>query len=307
MHRSRLAPSPTGSLHLGNVCSFILNWALARSRHWELIYRLEDLCTGRIQEDAATNVLVTFRWLGIDWDGEMHVQSEDLTPYVSALEELRLNNMIYHCNLTRKQIEHVSVAPQENDKQADHPIRPKNIQQHNQLASDVATNWRLIADNTSTIVEDHIQGNVEIQIQDDFVVWTKEGVPSYQLAVVVDDHHQGVTEVVRANDLLESASRQMMLYRAMGWQIPTWWHLPLVIGPDGRKLAKRHGDTRVLFFRDQGVTPEKLIGLIGYWCSFIPQRKPMSLPDFLHAFDFTLIPRDTITCTKEDLTWLLDS
>jgi glutamyl-tRNA synthetase len=147
----------------------------------------------------------------------------------------------------------------------------------------------------------------------DFVVWTKRGQPSYQLAVVVDDHRQGVTQVVRGNDLLDSAARQLLLYRALGYSPePAYTHLPLVRGADGRRLAKRHGDTRVEHYRGQGVGAERVIGLIAWWCGvegaqagrLCHSPEPMSTADFVDRFRLDTMSRSDVTFRPEDDAWL---
>ena len=207
-------------------------------------------------------------------------------PYKTGLEKVIDKGLAYQCTLSRKEIERATQAPQQEDVVSAHPTRPEQIQACNQSHHGSETNWRFVSEDLPVTVPDKIQGDQEFLIADDFVIWTKDSLPSYQLAVVVDDHRQGVTDVVRANDLLDSAARQTMLYNAFGWETPTWWHLPLVIGDDGKKLGKRHGDTRVLYFRDQGIKPEIIIGLIAFWCSFTDCRKAISIQEFLQLFDY---------------------
>jgi glutamyl-tRNA synthetase len=139
----------------------------------------------------------------------------------------------------------------------------------------------------------------------DFVLWTKRGQPAYQLAVVVDDHRQGVTQIVRGDDLLDSAARQLLLYRALGYRPePAYTHLPLVVGPDGRRLAKRHGDTRLTAYQEAGIAAARVVGLLGYWCGVSPKRVAMSAQDFCAGFNPANMPRQRVTFTTEDDRWL---
>jgi glutamyl-tRNA synthetase len=140
----------------------------------------------------------------------------------------------------------------------------------------------------------------------DFVIWTKNNIPSYQLAVVVDDQRQGITDVVRGNDLLESAAWQEQLYCAMNWNKPRWWHLPLIVGNDNKRLAKRHGDTRIVTYKKNGVQPDRIIGLIATWCGIQNYREPMNRDTFLNLFDIYKLPKSNIAYTNEDEKWLLD-
>jgi glutamyl-tRNA synthetase len=145
-----------------------------------------------------------------------------------------------------------------------------------------------------------------LSLNQDFIVWTRQGTPSYQLAVVVDDHRQGVTDVIRGNDLLKSAAWQELIYEAMDWEKPNWHHLPLVLGSDGKRLAKRHGDTRLTTFRKQGVTPERIIALIANWCNIRDDRSDMNATTFSQLLNPADIPKDDIVFTEMDEAWLLE-
>jgi len=312
--RTRLAPSPTGALHLGNARTFLVNWALARRRGWAITLRIEDLDTPRTKPGAAQDAIDTLRWLGLDWDDGPFDQTTDPTPYTDAMRTLAADAHAYPCALTRAQIEDAASAPHERA-DADDPAREARFPPELRPAlaprafDDPATNWRFAAPDEEITFDDDFAGpqrrNVA-QSVGDFVVWTKRGQPAYQLAVVVDDHRQGVTRVVRADDLLDSAARQLLLYRALGLgPEPSYTHLPLVLGPDGRRLAKRHGDTRLSHYRDVGVGAERVIGLVAAWCGVCATPEPMHADDFAAAFDVDRMPKGPITMRPEDEAWLL--
>lgn len=160
--------------------------------------------------------------------------------------------------------------------------------------------------------DDEFVGHQSIPVQQqvgDFVIQSKANLPSYQLAVVVDDARQGVTDVVRGDDLIRSAGRQLWLYRFLAEVLetgpPRYWHLPLVVGEDGRRLAKRHGDRRISYYREQGVGPERIIGLIARWCGVAGERTAMTAEQFRDGFDLSKLPRETAIFTQEDHAWLL--
>eukprot|EP00913_Durusdinium_trenchii_P006409 g6021.t1 len=255
IHTTRLAPSPTGALHLGNARSFVINWALARQRAWNVVLRIEDLDTPRVKPGAIAQTIDLLNWLGLDWDQGPTIQSDDLTPYAHAMRSLASRALAYPCELTRTQIEHAASAPNEGDSETPFPrsLRPA-------LAplpfTDSGTNWRLAVEPGRVTFTDALAGPQSFDPSrdiGDFVIWTKRRCPAYQLAVVVDDAAQRVTQIVRGDDLLPSAARQLVLARALGCDTePTYTHLPLVRGNDGRRLAKRHGDTRLTHYRDQG-------------------------------------------------------
>lgn len=307
---SRLAPSPTGALHLGNARTFLINWAIARQNGWRLLMRMEDLDGPRIKDDAAQQAIDILQWLGLEWDGPVLWQSHDLTPYEAAMRELARQKRVYSCRLSRKEIEAAATAPHAGDSELRYPrkLRPAPDDLPDRYQFDQpAMNYRLTVPDRTLQITDRIHGSVQLcpaEEVGDFVVWTKRGLPSYQLAVVVDDHRQTVTDVIRGDDLLPSAGRQELLYDALGMHPPNWWHLPLVTGIDGRRLAKRHGDTRISSYREAGVPPERIIGLLAAWSGVCDQRQEMSAEAFRTGFALDRMPRTPIVFTAKDDAWL---
>ena len=324
---SRLAPSPTGALHLGNARTFLVNWALARQKGWRLLMRMEDLDGPRIKTDAAERTLDILGWLGLDYDGDVLQQTDDLEPYREAMRLLAKKGLIFSCGLSRKEIEQAASAPHagEHDIRFPPELRPrkprksrKSQKPRNPDEGGGETKWRFESEDTNyrflvpdqvISVNDEVCGHSQhnpFEEVGDFVVWSKRGLPAYQLAVVVDDARQGITDVVRGDDLLRSAARQSLLYEALEVPPPRWWHLPLILGPDGHRLAKRHGDTRLDFYRDAGATPERIIGLLGFWCGVSSIRCSLALEEFLESFQIDTLPRVPMTMTKDDDRWLRD-
>ena len=169
--------------------------------------------------------------------------------------------------------------------------------------------WRIIVPDEEVSFTDQIHGPQSVNVQQqvgDFIVASKAGRPAYQLAVVVDDARQGVTDVVRGDDLLGSTGRQILLHRALGLTPPpTYWHLPLVLGGDGHRLAKRHGDTRLAWYREQGAPAERVVGLIANWSGVSAERRPMTAAAFAERFVVATLPHSPVTFTEEDHAWLL--
>lgn len=294
---------------MGNARTFLINWALARQNNWRVILRIEDLDTPRVKPGVIDHTIDTLAWIGIDWDESPIIQSDDLPNHHAAMDTLASKQLVYPCELTRSQIEEAASAPNEGEHETrfDPSLRPSSIP----IAfNDAGTNWRLVVDPGTIDFHDKFLGDQSIDPSTtigDFVVWTRRNCPSYQLAVVVDDEHQGVTEIVRGDDLLDSTARQIMLRHALDYAQrphPHYTHLPLVRGADGRRLAKRHGDTRIDYYRDSGTSQERLIGLMGYWCGISTIRTKMSLEDFLESFDLDTLPKDDIIFTPEDDQWL---
>lgn len=313
---TRLAPSPTGALHLGNLRTFLVNWLMARQRTWRIVMRIEDLDTPRNKAWATDEALRVLEWVGIDWDEGPFVQSTDLSAHRGAMERLAREGVAYPCALTRAQIEAAASAPQEGSG-AHEVLFPASLRPATgpRAFDDAQTNWRFVAPDREVAFEDEFAGSQRLnpaRTVGDFVVWTSRGQPAYQLAVVVDDARQGVTHVVRGDDLLDSAARQVLLYEALGvGEPPAYCHLPLVVGPDGKRLAKRHGDTRVTRYREMGVRAERVLGLLGAWCGVdasepggLGARRERTLGELMERVSTGSIPRAPIEFTSEDERWL---
>ena len=314
--RTRLAPSPTGALHLGNARTFLINWALARQRGQRILLRIEDLDGPRIKRGSDRLAMDTLAWLGLDWDEGPIYQAADLEPYRHALARLLEGGHVYPCDATRKEIEAAQSAPHRDDHELRYPgtNRPTPATDRDAWPSllDAGPHaWRLIVPDGPIAFDDELHGKVSVDVQQqvgDFVVATKAGLPAYQLAVVVDDARQEVTDVVRGDDLLRSTARQVLLYGLLGLgDPPRYAHVPLVIGEDGRRLAKRHGDTRLARYRELGVDAHRVVALLASWCGATPRGQPvdaMTAAEFADRFELDAIPREPVMFTHEDEAWL---
>ncbi len=312
---TRLAPSPTGTLHLGNARTFLVNWALARQHGWRVLLRMEDLDSTRVRPGANEQAAEVLRWLGLDWDEGPINQSADLSPYRSALERLIADGKAYPCRCTRSQILAASLsAPHAGQGELRYPgtCRPSTSDSHSRkpLANSLNTPgvaWRFIALDEPVPFVDAFAGPQAFNPQQevgDFLVATKDCQPSYQLAVVVDDARQGVTHVVRGDDLLNCTARQIQLYHALDLgPIPKYTHVPLVVGEDDRRLAKRHGDTHVSHYRGLGVRPERVIGLMAEWCG-LGERRELSPEAFAEAFELDRLPHEQVMFGSAEDHWL---
>ena len=318
---TRLAPSPTGALHLGNARTFLVNWLLARRHGWRIVFRVEDLDGPRIKRGADTQAVEDLRWLGVDWDQGPVYQSSRLDVYSLAVETLLARGDAYPCVCSRKEVEAAASAPHAEDGAAVYPGtcrgRFSSIDEARRRSGREPALRFAVPHGDAGVVEfdDAFAGPRRFDVSrdlGDFVVAKapeRPGAPrtpAYQLAVVVDDAEMGVTEVVRGDDLLDSTPRQILLYRALGLsdRVPKYHHLPLVTGPDGRRLAKRHGDTRLSHYRDRGVPPGRVLALLARWCGMSGDVLPSAAADLVPHFDIDRLPRGPIVFGAEDDDWL---
>jgi glutamyl-tRNA synthetase len=303
----RLAPSPTGAQHIGNARTYLTAWLSARSRGGRVVLRIEDIDSPRIKVHAAKQACDDLRWLGLDWDGTPLIQTQRLALYQAALARLQARQLVYPCTCTRSDIERAASAPHADQ---EGPVYPGTCSARSADATQVVGPycWRCRVGPTTESYDDLYRGPTWIdlrQVGGDFVVWkaarppNERATPAYQLAVVVDDADQGVTEVVRGDDLVPSTPRQLLLYQALGLSAPRFAHIPLVVGPDGRRLAKRHGDTRLSALREAGVKPEALLGLLAWSCGWLDEVRPVTARELLPCFRLESIPRQPFVLTAE--------
>lgn len=273
---------------MGNARTFLATWALARHEGWRILLRLEDLDLGRVKAGAHEASIEDLRWLSIDWDGEPLVQSSDLAPYRAALAGLAARGLTFRCDRSRSEIRNAASAPHAEDGETRYPpeLRPATPWPRTlrEAEGDWLANHRLGVDPAPEHVSDELLGAHTFDPgleAGDLVVWTKLGVPAYQLAVIVDDSRQGVTDVVRGDDLLASAARQQLLARHLGISHAHWWHLPLVYGLDGKRLAKRHGAHSLAALRDAKIDPTRVIGWCAWSLGLLATRAPLTAREFL--------------------------
>jgi glutamyl-tRNA synthetase len=299
----RLAPSPTGAQHVGNARTYLIAWLSARSRGGRVILRVEDIDVWRNKPGAVEQLAADLGWLGLDWDGEPVQQSLRLAEHNAALKRLKQLELVYPCTCSRQDIQNAASAPH---LEHEGPTYPGTCARRKAADADALTvpfAWRFRVTDSPPFA-DLYAGPQRIDLntaQGDFVVWRAVDVPAYQLAVVVDDAAAGVTEVIRGDDLLTSTPRQLLLYRALGLPAPAFAHVPLVIGEDGRRLAKRHGDTRLSAMRAAGVPAEKLIGLLAHSCGWIDRPEPITAKELVPLFRLEAIPKEPFVLTHAAL------
>ena len=250
---TRIAPSPTGTMHIGTARTALFNWLYARGRGGRFLLRIEDTDRARSTDAATGAILDGLRWLGLDWDGEPVSQAARADRHAAVAREMLDAGHAYRCFATQDEIEAFREAARAEGRSTLYrsPWRDADPATHPDAPSVI----RLKAPRDGeTVIEDAVQGRVTTRNDqlDDMVLLRSDGTPTYMLAVVVDDHNMGVTHAIRGDDHLSNAARQALVYRAMGWAEPVWAHIPLIHGADGKKLSKRHGATGVGEFAEMG-------------------------------------------------------
>jgi glutamyl/glutaminyl-tRNA synthetase len=265
-YRGRLAPSPTGYLHLGHARTFWIAWQRARAAGGTLFLRNDDLDRARCRPEFVAAMVEDLRWLGLDWDGPIVTQSERLGCYRAALERLHAARLIFPCTRSRRDVLEAAGAPHEGGAD-DEPIYPKEFRPPADaplppLGEIIGTNWRFrVRDGEEIAFHDERCGEqraVAGRDFGDFLVWRKDNLPSYQLATVVDDIELGITEVVRGADLIKSTFRQLLLFRPLDEAAPQFYHSPLMLDERGERLAKRHDALAIRTLRAQGKSAEEV-------------------------------------------------
>lgn len=251
---TRFAPSPTGFLHIGGARTALFNYYFAKHNKGKFLLRIEDTDRERSTQEAIDAIVDSMKWLGLDWDGDIVYQSKCQARHKEVALKLYQEGKAYYCQCSKEQLQDMREQAMKEGHQPGYDARCR-IKGHTSGALRLRT-----PDVGSVTLKDEIQGDVSIQNDhiDDMIILRSDGSPTYMLSVVVDDHDMGITHIVRGDDHLTNAFRQYHLYAAMGWDMPTMAHIPLIYGPDGAKLSKRHGAVGAETYRDMGFLPEAM-------------------------------------------------
>lgn len=298
----RYAPSPTGDLHLGNLRTAAISWLSARSAGRSFVMRVEDLDQGRSRAEYEERQLADLAAIGIDWDGPVVRQSERSELYHAAIERLRSDGLVYECYCTRREIR----AEIEASPSAPHlppgaypgTCRDLGVERRTELRdAGRSPALRLRTDGARIDFDDVVAGPVSGGV-DDLVLRRNDGTAAYNLAVVVDDAEQGVTEVVRGDDLLSSTPRHILLQRSLGYPTPTYVHVPLVVDEDGTRLAKRFDPDTLSTLAAAGVQVEAVIAWIAASLDLTFERSSVELADLVDGFDLARLPKTPVVSPR---------
>lgn len=317
--RVRFAPSPTGYLHIGGARTALFNWLFARKMGGKLILRIEDTDTERLKEDSVSQILTSLKWLGLNWDegpeagGECgpYYQSERRELYSKYAQQLLDEGKAYYCFCTPADLE----AEREKQRAAKQPFRyartcrdlDPEVAKARAAAGEPYSVRIKIPTEGSITVHDLIHGDVTFNMDqfDDFVIVKSNGMPTYNFAVVVDDHLMGMTHVLRAEEHLSNTPKQLLIYGALGFEPPKFGHMPMILAPDRSKLSKRHGATSVEEFRAQGYLPEAIINyltLLGWGPG--DEREIFTLEETVKLFELEQMSKKAAVYDTKKLTWM---
>lgn len=291
----RFAPSPSGRMHLGNALSAMLAWLSAKHQGGEILLRIEDLDPARSKAKYAQGIMDDFRWLGLLWDRRATDQSKRGEAYAAALRQLGQMNLIYPCYCSRDQL-HAASAPHASDGRVIYAGTCRNLTPEQRAVMTKKPSLRIRLPDREISFRDGLQGNVTMNLQREFgdiILRRADGVAAYQLAVVVDDGTEGVTEVVRGRDLLSSTPVQLYLYELLGLTPPRFYHVPMLLAPDGRRLSKRDRDLDFGYLR-QHFSPEEIIGLLGHLAGLMERWEPVSARELACDFSWSRVKQSDI-------------
>lgn len=307
--RGRLAPSPTGHMHLGNAWAFMLAWLAARSVGGDVVLRMEDIDPDRAREAYAVGLMCDIEWLGLDWDEgpdkggphQPYVQSARLDRYAQVLQGLVAAGHVYPCYCTRKELRSLAGAPHPGDAGAAYPGTCRGLsaeerqgrEQEGRSAS-MRVHWPDVAFRFDDLLHGPQSGG-SASSGGDFAVRRSDGVFAYQLAVVVDDIDMGVTQVVRGDDLMCCTPRQLLLYHLLGARPPSYLHVPLLLDAEGQRLAKRHRSLEIRALREAGVPAAHVTGYLAWCAGLAPYPQPLAPEACLDRFDIGVLPRGPVT------------
>lgn len=299
---TRFAPSPTGHLHIGGGRTALFCWLLARHFGGEFRLRIEDTDTERSKQEYTDSILASMRWLGLDWDGELTYQSQRIDLYNAAVDRLLETGHAYWCSCSPEEVE----AMREKARAAGAKPRYDGRCRNRNLGPGPGRVVRLKVPAEGRIVfEDMVKGPMAVDVSelDDMVLRRSDGMPTYNMAVVVDDHDMGVTHVLRGDDHVPNTPKQILIYRALGWELPVFGHVPMILGPDRQKLSKRHGARAVVEYKEDGLLPQALVNCLVRLGWSHGDQELFTLAELVKLFDGTNLNRSAAAFDPEKLHW----
>lgn len=304
MVRVRFAPSPTGHLHIGGARTAIFNWLFARHNKGKFILRIEDTDRSRSTEESIQEILEALKWLGLDWDEGPYRQTERMEIYKREAERLIQEGKAYYCYCTPEELEQIR---EESKKKFGIPKYDGRCRNRKEPRTGVSPVIRFKANTEGeTVFHDIIKGEISYPNSqlDDFIIVRSDGTPTYNFVVVVDDALMGITHVIRGDDHLNNTPKQIQLYQALGYEIPQFAHVPMILGPDKTKLSKRHGATSVLAYKEEGYLPEALFNFLVRLGWSHGDQEIFSKEELIELFTLEAVGKSPAVFNPEKLLWL---
>lgn len=319
--RVRFAPSPTGRLHIGGARTAIFNWAYARAKGGDFILRIEDTDPERSTQENVRVIIDAMKWLGLDWDEGPEVegpcgpyfQTKRMDTYAAALEALKERNAVYACFCTKEELDAKRAAAETTEggyagyDRTCRDLDPAEVQRRIDAGEPHVWRLRVPLDHGPIAFDDAVYGRVSFpaDVMDDMILVRTDGLPTYNFAVVCDDANMGITHVIRGDDHLSNTPRQILIYEALGLSVPTFVHLSMILGSDGKKLSKRHGATSVEEYRDRGYVSDAMVNFLALlgW-SLDGETTIISREELCRAFDLDRITKKDAVFDEAKLDWM---
>lgn len=300
---TRFAPSPTGHLHIGGGRTAIFCWLLARHFGGEFRLRIEDTDTERSKQEYTDSILASMKWLGLDWDGDLTYQSRRLDVYNKYVDKLLETGHAYYCDCTVEEVEAMrEVARAKGEKpRYNGKCRERGLG----YAEGRVVRLKVPAEGR-VVFNDMVKGPIAVDVSelDDMVLRRADGMPTYNMAVVVDDYEMGVTHVIRGDDHVSNTPKQILLYQALGLEVPTFGHVPMILGPDKQKLSKRHGARAVVEYQQDGLLPEALVNYLVRLGWSHGDQEIFPLQELVTLFDGKNLNSSAAAFDPDKLQWL---
>ena len=302
--RTRFAPSPTGMLHIGGARTALFNYLFARRHGGKFLLRIEDTDRERSTPEAIQVILEGLTWLGLSWDEEPVYQSRRAARHLEIAERLLAEGKAYRCYCTKEELEAMREEQRRRGEKPRYDGRCRHRKDHPQDRPFVIRFKAPLAG--ETVVNDLVLGRVSFANAelDDLILVRSDGTPTYNLAVVVDDHDMGITHVIRGADHLSNTPRQIQIYEALGWQVPAFAHIPLILGPDGAKMSKRHGATAITEYREQGYLPEAIVNFLARLGWSHGDQETFTMQELERLFDLASVGKANARFDQKKLDWL---
>ena len=298
--KSRFAPSPTGYLHIGGARTALFAWLWAKKNQGKFILRIEDTDKERSTKESVEVILQGMEWLGLDYDKGPIFQSDRIERYQAVISSLINSGKAYYCNCSKQRLDNLreDLMKKGEKPKYDGYCRQKNL-------TDGVVRF-LNPDDKVVLFEDCVKGNIEFANSelDDLIIARADGSPTYNLTVVVDDHDMGIDFVIRGDDHINNTPKQINLYKALGWNLPSFAHVPMILGVDGARLSKRHGAVNILSYRDEGYLPNALLNYIVRLGWSHGDQELFSISEMIDLFDLKDINKAPSSFNKDKLIWL---